>query len=164
MDAKERTERMIRGIDVLVASAKVSTKRKRFVLDEFIGQLVGYHSVETTERRCFIADSWRLSEQVEYKRVLSDIIHQLEWSDVSVSERLLLHRAVKRARKNGWEGGESILDTLAQGRWFDAGQMLRVLLTVESFLEAFWQGENLVKHRLGLTLFDDPLTYARLYI
>src|SRR5215210_7466118 len=102
---------MIHDIDALVASMKIHTTRKRFVLTEFKGEIVGRYSLTLTEKRCHIADAWRLTEQAEHVRMLSGLLHQLEHNNEG--ERLLLHKALNRARKNGWEGGESILDALA---------------------------------------------------
>lgn len=155
---------MIQLIGLLVASPKVSTKPKRFILDELTGQIVGRHSLNITERRCHVTEIKHHLDNTQYGTVLADFIHQLERNDVEISERLLLHRAVKRARRNGWDGGEWTLEVLSQGRPFDAGYVLRGFLAFDDFLAAFWQGENLAKHRLGLTLFEDPLTYVRIYV
>jgi hypothetical protein len=129
---------MIRCIDTLVASPKVSTKRKRIVLNEFTGQIVGRHSITLTHRRCQIADDYMREDREWYIGLLFGSIRECSWNAGAKGERVLLHQAVKRARKNGWDDGEAILDTLTDGRPFDEGYVLRGLLTLDDFLAAFW--------------------------
>src|SRR5918994_6581295 len=106
---------MIRYIDALVAAPKIPEKLKHFVLDEFNGQIVGGHSITLTGRRCLLADTKHDVEQTAAVTVIADFMHQLKGNDDSMRERLLLHRAIKQARQNGWNGGDTILDTIGDG-------------------------------------------------
>ena len=54
-NTEERTERIIQLIDFLVASPKVESELKRFILDEFTGQIIT-RSVFLTKCRCVLAD------------------------------------------------------------------------------------------------------------
>jgi len=208
---------MIRQIDTLIDSPKLSPKLKEFVLSEFAGEMVSM-SVYITQRLCQHEDEWEIARRTdaliaalapflhaaimkdEKVRELTQIITYMTrlveqvtagreklqeekevpqnglssavcvrntWLPSCVpdqkNERELLRRAVARARENGWGGGLDILACMESGWGFDADFVLRGLLDTEYFTEALWP-EQTEKHRLGLQLVEDPITYLRLYV
>jgi hypothetical protein len=79
-----QTERIISLIDYFVASKKVSPELKRYILDEFKGEIVGHHSLDITQCRCSLSDSKKRKED-RWHRAVKEFVHdhELEWIDIS---------------------------------------------------------------------------------
>ncbi len=81
----------------------------------------------------------------------------------TLSDLEILKRAVIKARENGWECGEYILEAIRKGREFNPIVAVEGLLCTEHFARAFW-GNEFEKHLFGLTLVENPMHYLEMYV
>ena len=82
-----------------------------------------------------------------------------------VDEQELLSLIIERARRNGWEDGQIVLDTIDRRLPFDVEVVVRGMCMEEEFDRYFSKDDpHPEKHLLGMEIVENPLNYLAMYV